>query len=124
MLEQVGSLFVDLEGIVLMQQVEVEQVGHTTHCNTNGYVGSVTCRGLGGRVISTVIHPPPLAVARHPEATEWAIVVSGARGFDAPRLTFVANSAWAMEHLLQRAMPGDGHSARLIGVEVRHRLGE
>jgi len=30
MLEQVGSLLVDLEGIVLIQQVEIEQIGHTT----------------------------------------------------------------------------------------------
>jgi len=30
MLEQVRSLLVDLEGIVLIQQVEVEQVGRTT----------------------------------------------------------------------------------------------
>jgi hypothetical protein len=30
MLEQVGTLLVDLEGIVLIHEVEVEQVGHTT----------------------------------------------------------------------------------------------
>jgi hypothetical protein len=27
-LEEVGSLFVDLEGVVSVQQVDVEQVGH------------------------------------------------------------------------------------------------
>lgn len=35
--EQVRGLSIDLEGVCIVQLIEIEQLTHITECNTNGY---------------------------------------------------------------------------------------